>query len=367
MNILLLGPSHGKPEEKFRFENAPVPKAKPIPPTVTNFRCRIFNLGVDNHLMGVSGNQAVLKTCHNTDDEIFHIQSNFTIQHVKTGLVLDVQNGIQPGHLVVLDKSNGSYTQYMSVNALDTRIEVFNSQYCLDLRDEGKSSDGTPVVVYGSISGINTQSWQIFPIRPPPSNDNINHAIAWMQKNFPSDAHNIASQKNIHNDVINSKSKVIVSHSTASKPKGPTMCVLAIIGFLADCLDLVLGLKGLKHSSREFLMDIIHSKLPETFLTGLRKIIGKIDIHSPKSLAIGIKDVIEQFWNFGTAALQIIFDDLKKSLAWYDWLVVGLNILAQFIADVASDGLALVAELVIICIAVPSIVGDISDIKTYCG
>jgi len=46
---------------------------------------------------------------------------------------------------------------------------------------------------------------------------------------------------------------------------------------------------------------------------------------------------------------------------------VGLNILAQFIADVASDGLALVAELVIICIAVPSIVGDISDIKTYCG
>jgi len=142
-------------------------------------------------------------------------------------------------------------------------------------------------------------------------------------------------------------------------------CVLAIIPCAVDVLAIIFQAIG---------TGVIARKLAQTLVIGIPPA-GIIGLQ----VAVNALNAATTAWTRGIAIAKLggailrligfkqIIQTLKDNLKWYQWVLMGVIIVAQIVAWFASDGIALVAEIVILAALILVLIADVVNAVKVCS
>jgi hypothetical protein len=146
---------------------------------------------------------------------------------------------------------------------------------------------------------------------------------------------------------------------------GDSACITAIARVVADAIGIVFGLAGLSDSVCRAVAGDLMDDLGEAGARSLVDIIGQIkDASSTLDKAKGIWSLVKGIYNIVGA--KAIWKAIKDSMSWYDWALTGTVAVAQLTIWFASDGLALVGEIVLEATAIAYTVEDAVQVANCC-
>lgn len=178
------------------------------------------------------------------------------------------------------------------------------------------------------------------------ANEEMEEVIQELQKIF--------KEQNLHN-----KSIEPLSESELADLKLSTPCITAIIGVVFDIIALFFQYLAIRKAIARIaalkIIDVI--KENEELLIGLeRKIKELAEADNPLKQAIACWGIMGDISNL--MGVRIIIQAVTSSMKWYDLFLSGAAITAQMVIWFATDGTALIAELVMATVLLANLTED---------
>jgi len=222
-------------------------------------------------------------------------------------------------------------------------------------------------------------SWESFLIHNCLTPERCNHAIDQFMQMFPQEANKIAANRQtIVNACCPAFGPAVDLSTLPEIPYALTAdfatenqrdlsvspCATAVVKAAFDCLSLLASLFGLivtftqtQFRSLYLAIGDVPSKLI-VLLDAIKNTEG-----AQRALAIG--KYIGGLWNVG--AFKAWWGVITDSLSWWQWVVLGVTVVAQVIAWVATEWVAFAAEVVLVLASLPTLIADVINAVSVCG
>ncbi|MRG44479.1 hypothetical protein GFS24_05110 [Chitinophaga sp. SYP-B3965] len=143
-------------------------------------------------------------------------------------------------------------------------------------------------------------------------------------------------------------------------------CVTAMITCAIDVVSIVLQAVGVPESvTKAVAVEIVDDISPEA-LTGLEAAFKALaDADSLTDKAKAIFALFAGFYKI--TGIRQILGAIEHNMAWYEWVLMGTVITAQLTAWLATDGIAAIAEIVILGALVAQAVADATLVVSACN
>jgi hypothetical protein len=143
-------------------------------------------------------------------------------------------------------------------------------------------------------------------------------------------------------------------------------CITAITTCCIDVLSIVLQAAGVPESiTRAAATEVIEEVGPEALTLLERQVVALEQASSMTDKAKAIFALFAAIYKI--TGLRQIMGAIEHHMKWYEWVIMGTVISAQIVAWVASDGVAAVAEIVILAALVGQAVADAGMAVSDCG
>jgi hypothetical protein len=147
-------------------------------------------------------------------------------------------------------------------------------------------------------------------------------------------------------NAVNQHLKETDAPETQKKDDKADKCVVAIGTVVADAFGILFEAIGIREEQVRAATRVLLRELGEDTMRGLRSTITEF------REASGLTDRAKIIKKLGGEVYNAVGKDgikkaLEKKMHWYDWLIMGATIVAQLVIWFASDGAALVAEIVL--------------------
>ena len=156
-------------------------------------------------------------------------------------------------------------------------------------------------------------------------------------------------------------------HAIMSRERsvGNAQCVMAIIPCAIDAVTIVFQAVGVGVIARQLATRLV-AGLEAVALIGLEVTMNAVTgATTALARAVAIAKLAGQILRL--IGFKQIIQTLKDNLAWYQWALMGIIIVAQIVAWFASDGIALAAEIVILAGLIGVLVADVVHAISVCG
>lgn len=142
-------------------------------------------------------------------------------------------------------------------------------------------------------------------------------------------------------------------------------CIAAIVTCVIDVVSIVLQAAGVPESVTKDAAEAIVADIPTEALTGLEQDI--LALEQADSLTDKAKAIFTIFSGvYKVTGIRQILGAIEHNMAWYEWVLMGTVITAQVTAWVATDGIAAIAEIVILGALVAQAVADAALAVSAC-
>lgn len=142
-------------------------------------------------------------------------------------------------------------------------------------------------------------------------------------------------------------------------------CIGGIITVVIDVISIVLQVAGVSGSVSRAAGKEVAAKISEEVLIGLERDIVAIEkATSNFDKATAIFKVFGQIYK--VTGIRQILGAIEHNMAWYEWVIMGATISAQIVAWVASDGIAAIAEMVILTAILAQTTADAVSMMSAC-
>ncbi|MFY7885860.1 MAG: hypothetical protein ACOVOV_13560 [Dolichospermum sp.] len=223
------------------------------------------------------------------------------------------------------------------------------------------------------------------PLSTPLTQESIQNALNYLSQKFPHHAANIAQfQNEIVQNMLNNTTpsvgspvlavqKTSVNLNLAVSSNTPvadnnilTPCESAIGACALDVVFLVLSIAGLGASSNLISKNAFAAMLGKDTLNGFQFMIEEIKSTSGLAQALHVFDLFGQIYKAG--GVDAIIQDWENSdISWWDWVTTGVEVIAQIVAWIATDGVALAAQVVIVLVDATELIADIVNCVNTCN
>ncbi|MFB6456405.1 hypothetical protein ACE38W_14125 [Chitinophaga sp. Hz27] len=143
-------------------------------------------------------------------------------------------------------------------------------------------------------------------------------------------------------------------------------CIAALITCSVDILAVMFQLLGLPEEVTEDAAEQVMKSVPAEELSGLEQLFKNLaDADSMTDKAKAMFAIFAGIYK--VTGIRQILGAIEHNMAWYEWVIMGATISAQIVAWIATDGVAAVAELVLLTAAVGQAVADAVLAVTNCA
>ena len=166
-------------------------------------------------------------------------------------------------------------------------------------------------------------------------------------------------------DFVSSDKDVVRNEINLFYTKNNHKCDTSIIEFSVDSILFVLSLVGLRVSNEERLTRAVIRELGPDTLRGLGRVIHEFNeadsAYKKSKMLFEILKILKDDGVFSD-----VKDIVKDEMGWKEWLKTGIIAFAQLFVWFSTDGVAFIAECVLMIMSATDLIEDGYHVDKYC-